>query len=60
MDEKGKNRKHYIDLMRGIAAGSQVWMSHGDTIEVLPEGYHTICSTANVKYAGYQIDGEQT
>ena len=40
--------------------GSQVWMSHGDTIEALPEGYKTICSTENVKYAGYQIEGEQT
>ena len=40
--------------------GSQVWMSHGDTIEVVPEGYRCICSTDNVKYAGYQIENEET
>ena len=35
-------------------------MSHGDTIERLPEGYRVICSTDSVKYAGYQIEGEET
>ena len=62
--EYGRANLSFIDsqnpLMRGIAEGSQVWMSHGDTIEVLPAGYRTICSTANVQYAGYQIEGEQT
>ena len=62
--EYGRANLSYVDsqspLMRGIEVGSQVWMSHGDTIEVLPEGYHTICSTASVRYAGYQIEGEQT
>ena len=47
-------------LMKGISSGSQVWMSHGDTIEQLPEGYRVICSTESVKNAGYQIEGEQT
>ena len=47
-------------LMKGISSGSQVWMSHGDTIEQLPEGYRVICSTKSVKNAGYQIEGEQT
>ena len=47
-------------LLRGVPLGSQVWMSHGDTIEQLPAGYTPICSTENVQYAGYQIDGEQT
>ena len=62
--EYGRANLSYIDnsnpLMKGVPQGSQVWMSHGDTIEVLPQGYRTICSTANVQYAGYQIEGEQT
>ncbi len=62
--EYGRANLQWIDttnpLMKGIQVGSQVWMSHGDTIERVPEGYHCICSTDNVKYAGYQIDGEQT
>lgn len=62
--EYGRANLSFIDsanpLMRGLTPGSQVWMSHGDTIEVLPEGYRTICSTASVQYAGYQIEGEQT
>ena len=35
-------------------------MSHGDTIERVPDNYKLICSTDTVKYAGYQIQGEQT
>lgn len=62
--EYGRANLQYIDnsnpLMKGINVGSQVWMSHGDTIESVPEGYRCICSTDNVKYAGYQIEGEQT
>ena len=62
--EYGRANLQYVDggnaLMKGIAVGSQVWMSHGDTIERIPEGYRCICSTDSVKYAGYQIEGEQT
>ena len=47
-------------LMKGVAAHSQVWMSHGDTIARLPEGGETIASTADVKYAAYHIKGEDT
>ena len=35
-------------------------MSHGDTIETMPEGYKVICSTESVKNAGYKIEGEET
>ena len=62
--EYGRANLQYIDnespLMKGVPMGSQVWMSHGDTIESLPENYHVICSTDSVKFAGYQIEGEQT
>ena len=40
-------------LFNGIDAGSQVWMSHGDTITALPDDCKVIASTADVKYAAY-------
>ena len=48
------------DLFDGISEGSQVWMSHGDTITILPDDFHIIASTDDVKAAGYKIEGEQT
>ena len=47
-------------LMKGVASPSQVWMSHGDTIAVLPEGGEVIASTADVVNAAYHIKGEET
>jgi GMP synthase (glutamine-hydrolysing) len=43
-----------------ITDGSQVWMSHSDTIQELPENAVTLASTGDVKYAAYRIDGEET
>lgn len=40
-------------LFLGFDDNSQVWMSHGDTITAIPEGYECIASTADVKYAAY-------
>ncbi len=40
-------------LLRGIETGSQVWMSHGDTIEHLPEGFELLASTADVEVAAF-------
>lgn len=45
-------------LMKGIEAGSTVWMSHGDTITSLPAGFTPIASTDKVAIAAYQADGE--
>ena len=45
-------------LLKGLDAGTQVWMSHGDTITALPEGFHSIASTDKVANAAYQADGE--
>ncbi len=47
-------------LMRGLPSPTQVWMSHGDTIVALPDGYRTIASTGDVANAAYRIEGEQT
>ena len=62
--EYGRARLEWIDaaepIFKGIEAGSQVWMSHGDTITEIPAGFRTIASTDKVKIAAYRIDGEQT
>jgi GMP synthase (glutamine-hydrolysing) len=47
-------------LMRSISDQSQVWMSHGDTITEIPNDYHVIASTKDVRIAGYGIEGEST
>ncbi|QTN39110.1 glutamine-hydrolyzing GMP synthase [Cryomorphaceae bacterium] len=47
-------------LFKGVNVGSQVWMSHGDTIKALPEGYEITASTSDVEVAGYRVPGEDT
>ena len=47
-------------LFSNVKEGSQVWMSHGDTISNLPNQFKKIASTKDVNVAGYQIEGEQT
>ncbi|MCT4623394.1 MAG: glutamine-hydrolyzing GMP synthase [Schleiferiaceae bacterium] len=47
-------------LFKNVPVGSQVWMSHGDTIMNLPENYEVIASTHDVKVAGYHVVGERT
>jgi GMP synthase (glutamine-hydrolysing) len=42
------------DLLRQIDVGSQVWMSHGDTIMALPEGFEPLASTADVDIAAFR------
>ena len=62
--EYGRANLSFVDdanpLMKGVPNNSQVWMSHGDTIAKLPEGYKIITSTKDVEVAGYQIEGEDT
>ena len=40
-------------LFKGFEQGSQVWMSHGDTITAIPEGFEVIGSTKDVKNAAF-------
>ncbi|MBB4037606.1 GMP synthase (glutamine-hydrolyzing) [Dysgonomonas hofstadii] len=47
-------------LFDGIGEGSQVWMSHGDTITVLPDNFEVIACTEDVEAAAYRIQGEET
>ncbi len=60
--EYGRANLDFIDtsseLMKGMSQGSQVWMSHADTILTAPEGFKIIASTADVKIAGFSVEGE--
>lgn len=47
-------------LFNNIPEGTQVWMSHSDTIAHLPEHAHLLASTDDVPNAAYQFDGEET
>jgi len=62
--EYGRANMNYVDagnkLLKDIKTGSQVWMSHGDTITVVPETFEIIASTDSVKVAAYQVKGSST
>ena len=47
-------------LFDQINNGSQVWMSHSDTIKTLPKNGVRLASTADVENAAYTIEGEDT
>ncbi|HUS87344.1 MAG TPA: glutamine-hydrolyzing GMP synthase [Bacteroidales bacterium] len=62
--EYGRANMIYVDtenpLFTGVNTGTQVWMSHGDTIARLPGHYRIIGSTSDVKVGAFQIEGEST
>ena len=62
--EYGRSKLVEIDsdnvLLSGINKGSQVWMSHGDTITAIPNNFIKIASTEDVNIAAYQVNGEKT
>ena len=62
--EYGRAKLDFVDnndpLFKSITTGSQVWMSHGDTIANLPEGYRVTASTEDVKVGGFTVDNEKT
>ncbi|MDR2621221.1 MAG: glutamine-hydrolyzing GMP synthase [Dysgonamonadaceae bacterium] len=47
-------------LMKNVGENVQVWMSHGDTITVLPENFVIVANTKDVEVAAYRIEGEKT
>ncbi|AGC77465.1 GMP synthase (glutamine-hydrolysing) [Nonlabens dokdonensis] len=47
-------------FLEGIEVGSQVWMSHSDTIKKLPSNSTLLASTNDVPNVAYKIEGEQT
>ena len=55
--EYGRAHLETIDLdnplFKGFEKGSQVWMSHGDTITAIPDGFKVIGSTKDVTNAAF-------
>ncbi len=62
--EYGRARLEKIDqhyeLLKEITPGTQVWMSHGDTISGLPPGFRWLAGTDSIKNAAYKVEGEET
>ncbi|KAJ8058029.1 hypothetical protein OCU04_013203 [Sclerotinia nivalis] len=42
---------HVDRLFAGLEGDVKVWMSHGDKLGALPDGFHTIATTQNSEYA---------
>ncbi|MHA7128909.1 glutamine-hydrolyzing GMP synthase [Algoriphagus namhaensis] len=51
---------NHFDLLKEMSHGSQVWMSHGDTIKELPENFEVIASTDSVRVAAFKVKNEET
>ncbi|WP_405247135.1 glutamine-hydrolyzing GMP synthase [Cellulophaga sp. Asnod2-G02] len=47
-------------FFEAINVGSQVWMSHSDTIKELPANATRLASTNDVENAAYKLEGEET
>ena len=47
-------------LFKNVSPGTQVWMSHGDTIARLPLNYEITGSTNDVRAGAFHIKGENT
>ena len=62
--EYGRANLIYVDsndpLFEKINSGTQVWMSHADSIATIPAGYKITGSTSDVKAGAYHINGEKT
>ncbi len=60
--EYGRQNLTTIDkscpLFKGFDDNSQVWMSHGDTITAIPQGFKRIASTEDVHFAAYESETE--
>jgi GMP synthase (glutamine-hydrolysing) len=62
--EYGRANMVFLDsedeLFKSVNEGTQVWMSHGDTIARIPENFKITGSTADVKVGAFHINGEPT
>ncbi len=47
-------------LLMGVANGSQVWMSHSDSIVALPEGFEITAVTESIPVAAFKKNGTDT
>ncbi|MBI4727175.1 glutamine-hydrolyzing GMP synthase [candidate division TA06 bacterium] len=48
---KAEGRRQNTKLFQGVPSQSQVWMSHGDSVQKLPSRFVPIASTANCRVA---------
>ncbi len=46
-------------LFAGVTSSSTVWMSHGDTVETMPTGFHGIGATEDVQVAAFCDEAER-
>jgi GMP synthase (glutamine-hydrolysing) len=62
--EYGRANLNYIQadnkLLKNINIGSQVWMSHGDTITDIPQEFEVIASTDSVRVAAFHVKDTST
>ena len=62
--EYGRARLNYINrehpLLKNLKSNTQVWMSHGDTINALPPDCEVIASTGEVRVGAYASSKEPT
>ena len=52
--------KNSDPIFKNIEPGTQVWMSHADTIASIPDSFEITGSTADVVAGAYRIKGENT
>ncbi|EAQ87574.1 hypothetical protein CHGG_04193 [Chaetomium globosum CBS 148.51] len=49
---KARSIDNHVDrLFEGIEESMRVWMSHGDKLAKLPDGFHTVATSDNSEYA---------
>ncbi|MFS4456831.1 glutamine-hydrolyzing GMP synthase [Maribacter sp. 2304DJ31-5] len=62
--EYGRANLSYVKaeepFFANVSKGSQVWMSHADTIKALPDNSECLASTHDVEYAAYKFKDEDT
>ena len=62
--EYGRARLDFINfnnpLTHNLTQHTQVWMSHGDTIMVLPDDFEIISSTEDIRVGAFSVKNEKT
>ncbi|RYY97772.1 MAG: glutamine-hydrolyzing GMP synthase, partial [Chitinophagaceae bacterium] len=60
--EYGRAYLHLGDpdpLLGGLSPSSQVWMSHGDSIQRLPHGFQVLATTDSIPVAAFKAEGTE-
>ena len=57
--QRHTNRQGHVDMLfEGLEDGLEVWMSHGDKLSRMPDGFVTIAKTQNAPFAGIAHEGK--